>query len=228
MLNFVVCDNSKDFRKKIESIVDEYMMKCDIDYKTFTFEEYNKGFRDVVKSDTGFKVYFLDIRMGDVSGIEAARMIREEYDDWSSIILMITSHNEYRYEALGNRLFLLDFISKNDGCEERIEENIKRALKNYNNIEKSLSYELNHIIKRIEYRHILYIEKEQDSKRCIIKTIHGEQLIRRNLSEIEKTLDRSFMKVHRSVLVNVDLIKEYDASENKITFKNGGKKGICK
>lgn len=221
MLNFIICDDSKEFRDNLQKIIDSYMMKLDMDYKTYEYADYNKEFRNLVKSDIGFKIYFLDIRMGEASGIDAARMIREEFDDWSSIIIVVTSFSEYRYEALGNRLYLLDFISKSDGCEKRIEENIKRALKNYNNTEKSITYELNHVIKRIEYRHILYIEKEQDSKRCIIKTIYGDQLIRKNLNEVEKMLDRTFMKVHRSLIVNLDLLKEFNVSENKLTFKNG-------
>lgn len=221
MLNFIICDDSKEFRDNLQKIIDSYMMKLDMDYKTYEYADYNKEFRNLVKSDIGFKIYFLDIRMGEASGIDAARMIREEFDDWSSIIIVVTSFSEYRYEALGNRLYLLDFVSKSDGCEKRIEENIKRALKNYNNTEKSITYELNHIIKRIEYRHILYIEKEQDSKRCIIKTIYGDQLIRKNLGEVEKLLDRTFMKVHRSLIVNLDLLKEFNVSENKLTFKNG-------
>ncbi|MGN0973626.1 MAG: LytR/AlgR family response regulator transcription factor [Bacilli bacterium] len=221
MLNFIICDDSKEFRDNLQKTIDSYMMKLDMDYKTYEYADYNKEFRNVVKSDIGFKIYFLDIRMGEASGIDAARMIREEFDDWSSIIIVVTSFSEYRYEALGNRLYLLDFVSKVDGCEKRIEENIKRALKNYNNTEKSITYELNHVIKRIEYRHILYIEKEQDSKRCIIKTIYGDQLIRKNLSEVEKMLDRTFMKVHRSLIVNLDLLKEFNVSENKLTFKNG-------
>lgn len=221
MLNFIICDDSKEFRDNLQKIIDSYMMKLDMDYKTYEYADYNKEFRNLVKSDIGFKIYFLDIRMGEASGIDAARMIREEFDDWSSIIIVVTSFSEYRYEALGNRLYLLDFVSKSDGCEKRIEENIKRALKNYNNTEKSITYELNHVIKRIEYRHILYIEKEQDSKRCIIKTIYGDQLIRKNLNEVEKMLDRTFMKVHRSLIVNLDLLKEFNVSENKLTFKNG-------
>lgn len=221
MLNFIICDDSKEFRDNLQKIIDSYMMKLDMDYKTYEYADYNKEFRNLVKSDIGFKIYFLDIRMGEASGIDAARMIREEFDDWSSIIIVVTSFSEYRYEALGNRLYLLDFVSKSDGCEKRIEENIKRALKNYNNTEKSITYELNHVIKRIEYRHILYIEKEQDSKRCIIKTIYGDQLIRKNLNDVEKMLDRTFMKVHRSLIVNLDLLKEFNVSENKLTFKNG-------
>ena len=221
MINFIICDDNKKFREHTQRLVDSYMMKSDIDYKTHIFEEYNNDFKKLAKEDIGFKVYLLDIRTKTSSGLDAARMIREELDDWVSIIIIITSFSEYRYEALGNRLYLLDFISKVDNCNNRIEDNLTKSLKNYNNRYNCLCYELNHVIKRIEYRHIVYIEKEQDSKRCIIKTIYGDQIIRKNLREVMILLDNNFMKVHRSLIVNIDYIAEYNTGENKITFKNG-------
>ena len=221
MLNFIICDNKKDFRDRMQRVVDKHMMKLDIDYKTHIFDEYDNNFKKLAKQDIGFKIYLLDIKTKNGSGLDAARFIREEIDDWVSIIIIVTSHSEYRYEALGNRLYLLDFVSKVSNCDKRIDENLTIALKNYSNREKCLSYELNHVIKRIEYRHIFYIEKEQDSKRCIIKTIYGDQIIRMNLNNVLNLLDDRFMKVHRSLIINIDNIVEFDTKENKITFKNG-------
>ena len=84
-----------------------------------------------------------------------------------------------------------------------------------------LSYEYNHTYYRIEYRQIIYIEKEQDSKRCIIRTKDGKQLIPGSLNEVEKKLDNRFFKTHKSLIVNLDEIALYEIKENKITFKNG-------
>ena len=221
MLNFIICDNKKEYRDRMQRVVDKHMMKLDIDYKTYIFQEYNNEFKKIAKKDIGFKVYLLDIKTNNGSGLDAARYIREEIDDWVSIIIIVTSHSEYRYEALSNRLYLLDFVSKMSNCDKRIDENLTIALKNYSNREQCLSYELNHVIKRIEYRHIFYIEKEQDSKRCIIKTIYGDQVIRMTLNKVLELLDERFMKVHRSLIVNIDNIVEFNTKENKITFKNG-------
>ena len=66
----------------------------------------------------------------------------------------------------------------------------------------------------------LHIEKEQDSKRCIIKTTYGDQAIRLTLNKVIELLDDRFMKVHRSLIVNLDNIREFDMRDNKITFKN--------
>ena len=224
MLNFIVCEDDPEFAAVMRRIIDNYMMNYDIDYHYYACEGYDSKFEKLAKEDIGFKIFFLDIKTKVGSGLDAARMIREEYDDWVSIIVIVTSFSEYRYEALGNRLYLLDFISKIDNCEKRVKEALVKALKNYDNRHKCLSYEYNHTIHKIELRHIICIEKEQDSKRCTIKTTYGEQKIPKTLNEVNKIIDKidskRFLKVHRSMIVNLDQIKEYNLKENKVTFKN--------
>ena len=221
MVNFIVCDDNKEFLKKEKQIIDNFMMQVDIDYKIHLFNEYDKKFEDILNEDIGFKVYLLDIQTKNGSGLDAARKIREEYDDWVSVIIIITAFNEFKYEALGNRLYLLDFINKLNNCHEKIKEDLEIALKHYNNRNKTLKYEYNHILKQVEFRHIIYIEKEPDSKRCIIKTTYGEQIINKTLNETLKMLDKRFIKTSRSMIVNIDFIEEYSVKENKLLFTNG-------
>lgn len=221
MLNFIIGEDNTKFSTRTKSIIDNFMMNYDIEYGVKCFEGYGKEFKKAIKEDNGFKIYFLDIKTEEGSGLDAARMIREELDDWVSIIIVLTSYTEYKYEALGNRLYLLDFISKFDDCETRIRECLTIALKNYDNRHKSLNFSYNHIMKKIEYRNIIYIEKEPDSKRCIINTTYGEHLINDTLNNVYTNLDTRFLKVNRSLIVNTDFIREYDSKTNKILFSNG-------
>ena len=95
--------------------------------------------------------------------------------------------------------------------------------KNYDNREKTLNYEYNYVVHKIEFRHIICIEKEQESKRCIIRTTYGNFVIPKTLSEIHKMLDGRFLKIHRSLIVNLDQIEQYEIKTSEITFKNGTK-----
>jgi len=221
MINFIICDDNQPFATKLKQIVENYMMNYDTEYKTYMFVDYGKKFKDAINKLEGFNVYLLDIETKNGSGIDATRYIREELDDWNSVIILITAHNELKYEALGNRLFLLDFINKFDNYENKLKEDLGRTLKNYDNREKCLTFETNRIIKKIDFRHIITIEKEKDSKRCIIHTTYGEYIIYSSINNILKLLDDRFMKINRSMIINNDQIAEYDSSENKITFKNG-------
>ncbi|MDD6879582.1 MAG: LytTR family transcriptional regulator DNA-binding domain-containing protein [bacterium] len=221
MINFIICDDNKEFLIREKKIIDNLMMKYDIEYECKMFTNYGNDFQNFMKEEKGFKIYLLDIQIDEISGLDAARIIREEYDDWTSVIILVTAYNEFKYEALTNRLYLLDFINKLNNYEENLKEDIHRALKNYNNREKTLKFEYNHVLKTVEYRHIVYIEKELDSKRCIINTIYGNMIIPKTLTEVYKMLDERFIKTSRSMIINSDYIEQYNYKENKITFING-------
>ena len=168
-------------------------MNYDIDYKIYEFDRYDESFNDIVKKDIGFKIYLLDIVTKEGSGVDAARAIREQYDDWVSVIIMLTSH----------------------------QENLVIAMKSYDKKYKTLNYEYNHTLYKVEYRQIVYIEKEPDSKRCIIRTKEDQQIIPGTLNEVLEKLDDRFFKTHKSLIINVDEISRYEIKKNKITFKNG-------
>ena len=170
MINFIICDDNENFLMREKKLVDNFMMNYDVDYKITDFSDYTEEFFQAMYDETCFKIYLLDIQTDTNSGLNVARRIREEQDDWISIIIIITAFGEYRYEALGTRLYLLDFINKVYDCEDKIRDTLEIAMKHYDNHRKSLRFEYNYIMRNIEFRHIIYIEKEQDSKRCIIKT----------------------------------------------------------
>ena len=221
MLNFVVCDDEKEFREVIIKEIEKFMMNYDVNYEVYQFETYDEDFEKVARSDLGFKVYFFDIKTKNGSGLDAARFIREELEDWNSIVVIVTAFAEYRYEALSNRLYLLDFISKFDNCKAKIKEILKIIYKNYNSREKCLSYEYNYTLYKIELKNIIFIEKEQDSKRCIIYTTYGTFKAPFTLVSIAKQLDKRFLKVHKSLILNTDKISTYNTKENEVVFSNG-------
>ena len=221
MINFIICEDEIEIRNNTRKQIEKFMMNYDIDYKLHEFDSYDNKFEELVKIDVGFKVYFLDIKTKNGSGLDAARMIREKYDDWVSAIIIMTSFAEYKYEALSSRLYLLDFIAKFDDCDRKIKEDLLIAMKSYDKRYKMLNFEYNHTYYMIEYRQIIYIEKEPDSKRCIIKTKYGNQVIPGTLSEVYKKLDDRFLKVHKSMIINTNEILKYEIRKNKLTFKNG-------
>lgn len=221
MINFVICDDNKNFSKIMKNIIDKTMINYEQDYKVIHFDEYDSKFEKFINDDTGFKVYFLDIKTKCGSGLDAARIIREKYDDWVSILIIVTSHEEYRYEALSNRLYLMDFINKLDNCEQKVIEDVKKCMNNFNKRYKSLTYEYNHIFHKIEFRNIISIEKEPDSKRCIIKTTYGTSYIPGTLNQVKAKLDDRFIKVHRSLIINKDKVVKYDRKNNELEFVDG-------
>ena len=218
MIEFIIYDESKENKIIIEDIIDKEMINENIDYKKEYFHEFSKTLREKISNET-FKIYILNQTNISKSGLEIAKYIREKQDDWKSIIIFISKTNEYKINIFTKRLFILDYILI-DSLKNELNQLIKISLKNYYTKPKELKYKYKSNNYSIPFKDIIYIEKEQDSKRCIIKTTEGDFYIQGNLSCVEKLLDKRFLKCCRSVIVNLEQVLYYNKKTNIITFKN--------
>lgn len=221
MINFIICDDEEIFRNLIKEKVDSCMMKSTIEYKTHFFESYNEEFFEFIGNINDFNVYFLDIQTADGDGTDIARYIRYKLSDWSSLIVFVTNYSEYENEMLTSRLDILDFIKKTKQGYEQLEKVLSIVLFKYQKGCNCLTFERNHIVYKIKYKDIVFIEREFDSKTCLIYTRTGEYKINKSLSDIEKLLDDRFFRTHRSAIINVDKVIEYDTKNNKVIFSTG-------
>ena len=113
MIEFIICEDDKELSLLYKNIIDKIMMNYDIDYQLDIHDGYDKNWKNKTTNDN-FKVYILDLKTKEGTGLDAARYIREELDDWQSMIIIVTAFPEYKYEALAKRLMLVDFVSKLD------------------------------------------------------------------------------------------------------------------
>lgn len=217
-MEFVICDDEKLFRNKIHKVIDKIYMNNDEYYHVTEFTNFNNSFLKLIK-DGSPKIYILDIEMkDDVSGIDIARKIRN--NDWESIIIFITSHNELGYQALKAQIMLLDFISKYDDYERNLELVIKKAISMINS-QKTMTFNSDGISYVIHLNDILYVVKDTIDRKCIIKTTYTEIEVNRSLNYFVDNLDKRFYMSHRSCIVNTERIDKVDWKNNIIYFNNG-------
>ena len=216
-MEFVICDDEKLFRNKIHKVIDKIYMNNDEYYHVTEFTNFNNSFLKLIK-DGSPKIYILDIEMkDDVSGIDIARKIRN--NDWESIIIFITSHNELGYQALKAQIMLLDFISKYDDYERNLELVIKKAISMINS-QKTMTFNSDGISYVIHLNDILYVVKDTIDRKCIIKTTYTEIEVNRSLNYFVDNLDKRFYMSHRSCIVNTERIDKVDLKNNIIYFNN--------
>ena len=216
-MEFVICDDEKLFRNKIHKVIDKIYMNNDEYYHVTEFTNFNNSFLKLIK-DGSPKIYILDIEMkDDVSGIDIARKIRN--NDWESIIIFITSHNELGYQALKAQIMLLDFISKYDDYERNLELVIKKAISMINS-QKTMTFNSDGISYVIHLNDILYVVKDTIDRKCIIKTTYTEIEVNRSLNYFVDNLDKRFYMSHRSCIVNTERIDKVDWKNNIIYFNN--------
>jgi len=218
MLNIVIYEDNKNYMQKNVNCINKSLASVDIDYRIHKFNCHCEKLDEIINNKELKKIYILDVEMNDISGIEVASRIRE--DDWDSIIIFATAYNKYHNDVFYNRLMVLDFICKYNGYEKRLIQDIEAALKIIYK-QKTFVFKYNHVVYRIPYSHICYIEKEPLIKRCIIHTINNDFYIVNSINRLLGILGSGFIKTHQSCIVNIANIEEVDLSNNVIIFKNG-------
>lgn len=220
MINFIICDDNTVVRETVNNVIAKVMLPTDIEYKTFSFSQYDKSFMQLIDKNLGKKIYILDVEVNSQSGLDIARKIRDK--DWNCIIIILTAHYELAYDAFKNRLMLLDFISKFDDYEHNLHDVLKLAIK-ASETKKQLSFEFNRTVYKIDFNDILYIMKDTGRKNSIIKTFTKEYSVALNLNKISLMITENFIQTHRACIINKDNVKTIDFKENTITFINNEK-----
>lgn len=219
MLRYIICEDNKDFLSRLSTIVNKVMMPYNFDYKISRFTHYTSEITEIIKRKNEQKVYILDIELPEVSGLEIASEIREH--DLESIIIFVTSHNEFRNDIFYSRLLALDYIPKDRLWSDRFENTMKHTIKVINR-RRVLLFNFNYNAYRIPFDEILFIEKMQENQKCLINTEDGEQYeIISSISGLSKKLGPSFFQSHKSCIINVEKIRKINYSDNTITFTNG-------
>lgn len=155
---------------------------------------------------------FLDIMMPDLTGTDFARQLSGE-----AKIIFTTAFDQYAIE--GFRLEAVDYLLKPFSYEDFLVA-AKKALKLYELEKKTTNLEADaqflfiksdYKIRRIRFDDILYVEGLKDYVKIYLKHEPRPVLSLSTLKALENRLPaRSFMRVHRSFIVNlnhVDLVE---------------------
>lgn len=218
MINFIVCEDSNSYRKKVVSIITSYMMKNDFEYHIHEFSDYSNDIVNMVNNNASFKVYILDIELPSGSGIDIARMIRKE--DVDSVIIFLTGHQELNEVVSKDNFSFLTFINKFDNSDRRLSMSIDKALQMLK-VRKMLRVKDGGTIYTIALDDILYIAKESMERKCIIKTDYAEFILNKSLDEIMKSLNSNFIKTHRACVVNKKRVVRFNKGKRIIMFDTG-------
>lgn len=217
MINVIICDDNPNDKKKVTTIVNDFMCKNKLEHKVHDFDDYNKKFYNIIETKMPNKIYLLDIETPSASGIDIARLIRKI--DVDSVIIFLTGHEELGNIVLKNDLMFLSFINKFDNLEKRLNSSLKKAL-NLLKHKRVIKINDRNIVYTIDIDDILYITKESFERKTIIKTDYDEFKVSKSLSEIRNMLDDRFIQTHRACYINNDRKVIIDKTNRIIKFDN--------
>lgn len=203
-INALIVDDNFTDAQNIETILVNYKK---LDFSTTIITKYNEEL--ILKND--YDIYFLDIDIDDISGLDIANVIQNKKED--AIIIFVSIREDLVFETF--KLNTLFFVRKQNINEDLI--NALNKLQNYfNDLNKTFIIE--EIGKQILLKDILYFESSLNY--LYVKTKTEEYKIRKTLKSIEGELKfNNFVKVNMSYLINFDNVDYLNG--DSVMLKNG-------
>ncbi|MBR5421188.1 MAG: response regulator transcription factor [Lachnospiraceae bacterium] len=214
-MKIAICDDEEIFLRDLEEKIYSFLSRLDCEVIPFTNAE------DLLASSFSFDLIFLDIEMGGMDGMSAARQIREE--DLKTPIVFLTSHIEMAID--GYEVDAFRFLKKpveDTKLKQTLQDIQLRKASRQGVLIRSGGEEI-----LVVPSEILYLESDNNNVRII--TSSGSITTRMKLGEAIETFNRindTIRKVHRCSAVNLDHVARL--REREAVLDEGSVVGISR
>ena len=211
-MNIAVCDDEEKVREQIVSLIKK--QSSDVNISSFA-----KG-QDMLSDRKFFDICFLDIEMGDISGIELAKRIRKEQGDSGErcIIIFVTAFREYMEDAFDvNAFHYLVKPIKEKKFAEVFQRAVKEVVTGDERREKYILVKDGESKRKLLLREIQYIESSD--RKVVFHMDNGLTETYARMYDLENELGDLFFRTHRCYIVNLEKVTAYSA--NSIQMLNG-------
>lgn len=206
-MKILICDDDQLFLKKIENMIQTYCREAGLSIQLVTASRK----RELEKIDcSAFDIAFLDIDMGEFSGLDVARMIRSCNKD--AIVIFVTNYLEYAPESFEVDAFRYLLKPKMD---EKLRIYLQEAVDLHKEKHQIVSLQISGEVIDIPVEQILYIES---MKRVITlyRTAGTGEPYRfyMTMDAMEKQLEpMGFLRIQKSYLVNMAYIQNLQCGQ---------------
>ena len=218
MINFVIVDDNNMHRKKVNNIIISIMMNNKINFNIQEFPDFDSDLFDYFKNSKPNSIYILDLELPNGDGIDIARKIRNEYNDWTSPIIVLTAHTSMYYEVYKQRLQILDFIGKSDNIEKNLNENISICLRMLN-MDRIYRFTYKNTDYTIPINKIDYIQR--DDRRIKVVCKNEVYYTIDTINAIKERFPSYFILSLKGTLINMHNVLKIDWNINKVYFNDG-------
>ena len=201
-MRIAICDDEK----RICAILAEKVGKICPDAEIIT---YASG-KELLNADELPDILLLDIRMPEISGMDAAKILRDR--DWRKILIFITGEEDQVFHSFDLQAF--HFLVK-PVADEKLKEvldNARKELERYGDIsgkqDKYIEIQSGTAHIRINLSQLLYAEVYDRKTILHMKKENIEYY--GQLSALEELVGKDFYRIHRSYLVNMKYVERYD------------------
>lgn len=206
-----VCDDEPQQIQYLTALVENWAEQSGrmVDIRPFfSAEEFLFHYED----EKDYEILLLDIGMGNTSGVELAKRIRQEND--AVQIVFITGYPDFIAE--GYEVGALHYLLKPVGGE-KLSQVLDRAAGNLRKKGNAILLRAAKEVQRIPVDHIVYVEVL--SHKLMIHTIHSEFETKLSIARMEEMLGEGFVRCHRSYLAGISFIDRI--TKNSVVFDDG-------
>lgn len=207
---FAICDDDPADIQYVTSLISDWNKKLNIPLQIEAYSS-AEAFLFACGDDDSVDVLFLDIEMKGINGVELAKRLRTAGAKLQ--IVFITGYMDYIEQ--GYDVEALHYLLK-PVTREKLENVLERAMERLGARGNALILSWCGSVIRLPLDEIRYLEVMKN-----YVTVHAEEVysVKRTLQELERELDESFYKVHRSYIVNLRFVKK--VTKTAVTLKEG-------
>lgn len=231
MLKVAICDDIKEYIKKMEIYIEKYGTENLVDVKICS---YVNGFQLIqTYSKKKYDIIFLDISMPKMDGFEIAGKIREIDQDvtiifCTSFYTITNAQKAYDVEAK-------DFLKKPVTYKKIVAILNKVYKRKLINAEEKFILKIREGIFPIQLSDIIYLETRD--KAVVLHTVQRDFVTYQTMQEFENKFGNDlFFRCHTSYLVNLDYIEAMrdtdlvllDKDKTTIPFSKYNRKELLK
>lgn len=207
-MKIAICDDNHVYVDEIKRMTEGFLENEISELQICPF--YNS--EELYHSTETFDIAFLDIEMPPYSGIEVAKKLKEANPH--IIIFIITSHNQYLDDAMDLNVFR--YIQKPLDAK-RLKTGLEKALKRIDDTVINFYLRQGKVSNSVTSNDIIYIETVGRSTKVV--TVGSEYLSENKMDFWKEKLIASFFyRVHKSYIVNMNYITDYQR-DSLVLFK---------
>lgn len=212
MYRVAICDDEPDILQWLEETLNnEYGTRLSIStYKSAAafLEEMNAC--DNSKTD----IILMDIKLQDANGIEVLKSLQEKC---KAKIIFITGYLDYAQDIFKvNPSYLLKKPLEVSALFEAMNK-VMKIIEEEDRESYTVLFQGN--VTRVKLQDILYFESEK--RKIILHSRQGTIETYKKLNEVERELEKTFLRCHQSFLVNMNEIERFGSN---VIEMYGGKK----
>lgn len=215
MYRIAICDDNEKFLELFEEKFRQYCEKSSIQAILQCFND-SDMLVEQVEEKKSFDTFILDIEMPTFSGIDVARVVRENSN--SAIIIFLTAYNSFAKEGYG--MNVSRYILKNhldDDLEEVLDQMFLQLRQMRNNKIYTISNQRKFI--KMLQKNITFVYKKQKNAVFVMED-KLEEWERATLQEVyQKMNNLDMIMVDRGLIVNLHHIRSI--ADDKIVMDNG-------